>query len=143
MKLTAQFNADYVVGYEIDPLQQKLIRLESIVQLMLLDENFECNQDIWISNWEDTIPVRKPFVAEIRFREKQQLELWRGYRIREQKGQVCLIEFYDADVFLQHLYAAEWEELLSPGWLRRKLRKRAEEMTERLNRGQNGREQDG
>ncbi|KAA8786220.1 putative DNA-binding transcriptional regulator YafY [Paenibacillus sp. 4624] len=143
VKMTSQFNADYVVGYETDPLQQTAIRLESIVQLTLLDERFECSQDTWISSWEDTLPVRKPFVAEIRFREIQQSELWQGYRIREQKDQVCLIEFYDADVFLQHLYAAEWEELLSPGWLRRKLMKRVEEMTERLSRGTNGGEQDG
>nr|WP_260866549.1 WYL domain-containing protein [Paenibacillus xylanexedens] len=138
VKLTAQFNADYVVGYETDPLQQTPIRLESIVQLTLLDERFECNQDTWVSGWEDTLPVLKPFVAEIRFREMQQSERWQGFQIREQKGEVCWIEFYDADVFLQQLYAAEWEELLSPGWLRRKLMKRIEEMRERLRRGQNG-----
>lgn len=132
VKITSQFNADYVVGYETDPLLQTAIRLESIVQLKVLDEHFECSQDAWISSWEDALPARKPFTAQIRFHEAQRSEQWQGYRIREQQGQICWIEFYDADVFLQHLYASEWEELISPGWLRRKLMKRTEEIAQRL-----------
>ncbi|MFS0860539.1 helix-turn-helix transcriptional regulator [Paenibacillus taichungensis] len=132
LKMLSQFNADYVVGYEMDPLQQTAIRLEGMIHVQMTNETFQCQTDGLLGAWEEALPVRKPFVAEIRLREVQQTELWQGYRIREKQDQVHWIEFYDTDAFLQHLFISEWEELLSPTWLRRKLQQSAEGIIDRL-----------
>ena len=132
LKMISQFNADYVVGYETDPVNQVAIRLEGVIHVSNLDERFECRSDVLLGGWEEPLPVRKPFIAEIRLKELQQIELWQGYRIRARQDQIYSVEFYDTDAFLQHLFISEWEELLSPGWLRRKLQQHAEELMGRL-----------
>ncbi|OPG95081.1 transcriptional regulator [Chryseobacterium mucoviscidosis] len=132
LKMLSQFNADYVVGYEMDPLQQTAIRLEGMIHVQMTNETFQCQTDGLLGSWEEALPVRKPFVAEIRLREVRQTEQWHGYRIREKQGQVHWIEFYDTDAFLQHLFISEWEELLSPTWLRRKFQQSAEGIIDRL-----------
>ncbi|MDR6725865.1 putative DNA-binding transcriptional regulator YafY [Paenibacillus amylolyticus] len=132
LKLISQFNADYVIGYETDPVQQMTIRLEGIIYMSVSEERFEYKADALLSGWEEPLPVRKPFVAEIRLKEGQHFELWHGYPIRDRQDQIYFIEFHDTDAFLQHLFRSEWEELLSPGWLRRKLQQRAEQLLDRL-----------
>ncbi|UPK43310.1 helix-turn-helix transcriptional regulator [Paenibacillus pabuli] len=132
LKMLSQFNADYVVGYEMDPLQQTAIRLEGMIHVQMTNETFQCQTDGLLGAWEEALPVRKPFVAEIRLKEVQQTELWLGYRIRDKQDQLHWIEFYDTDAFLQHLFISEWEELLSPTWLRRKLQQRTEGIIDRL-----------
>ncbi|MGC5775991.1 helix-turn-helix transcriptional regulator [Paenibacillus pabuli] len=132
LKMVSQFNADYVIGYEEDPVQQTAIRLEGIVHVRITNETFEYQVDGVLSGWEEALPVRKPFVAEIRLKEVQQTELWQGYRIRAKQDQIHWIEFYDTDAFMQHLFISEWEELLSPGWLRRKLESRVGGMVGKL-----------
>ncbi|NUU75426.1 helix-turn-helix transcriptional regulator [Paenibacillus xylanilyticus] len=132
LKMISQYNADYVVGYETDPVQQTAIRLEGIIHVRITNETFECRSDSLLGGWEEPLPVRKPFVAEIRLKEVQQTELWQGYRIRARQDQIHSVEFYDTDAFLQHLFVNEWEELLSPGWLKRKLQQSAERMMDRL-----------
>ncbi len=132
LKLISQFNADYVIAYEADPVQQMSIRLEGIVHMSISEERFEYKADALLGGWEEPLPVRKPFVAKIRLKEIQQLELWHGYAIRDRQDQIYFIEFHDTDAFLQHLFRSEWEELLSPGWLRRKLQQRAEHLLDRL-----------
>ncbi|SHN84512.1 Predicted DNA-binding transcriptional regulator YafY, contains an HTH and WYL domains [Paenibacillus sp. ov031] len=132
LKMLSQFNADYVVGYEMDPLQQTAIRLEGMIHVQMTNETFQCQTDRLLGAWEEALPVRKPFVAEIRLKEVQQTELWQGYRIKEKQDQIHWIEFYDTDAFLQHLFISEWEELLSPSWLRRKLQQSAESIIDRL-----------
>ncbi|EAM8910482.1 WYL domain-containing transcriptional regulator, partial [Salmonella enterica] len=121
LKMVSQFNADYAIGYEMDPLQQTAIRLEGMIHVQMTNETFQCQTDGLLGVWEEVLPVRKPFVAEIRLKEVQQTELWQGYRIRVKQDEIHSIEFYDTDAFLQHLFISEWEELLSPTWLRRKL----------------------
>ncbi|GAS83867.1 helix-turn-helix transcriptional regulator [Paenibacillus amylolyticus] len=132
LKMISQFNADYVVGYESDPVQQVAIRLEGIVHVSISDGRFEYRSDTLLGGWEEPLPVRKPFVAEIRLKELQQMDLWKGYRIQARQDLIYSIEFYDTDAFLQHLFISEWEELLSPGWLRRKLQQSAEGLIDRL-----------
>lgn len=132
LKMISQFNADYVVGYEADPVKHVAIRLEGVVHVSILDERFEYRADALLGGWEEPLPVRKPFVAEIRLKEVQQMEMWQGYRIRASQDRIYSIEFYDTDAFLQHLFISEWEELLSPGWLRRKLQHSAEGIMVRL-----------
>ncbi|MEC0125822.1 helix-turn-helix transcriptional regulator [Paenibacillus pabuli] len=132
LKMVSQFNADYVIGYEEDPVQQTAIRLEGIVHVWIMNETFEYQVDGVLSGWEEALPVRKPFVAEIRLKEVQQTELWQGYRIRAKQDQIHWIEFYDMDAFMQHLFISDWEELLSPGWLRRKLESRVGGMIGKL-----------
>lgn len=102
LKMISQFNADYVVGYEADPVQQVAIRLEGIVHVSVSDERFEYRSDALLGGWEESLPVRKPFVAEIRLKEVQQMEMWQGYRIRASHDRIYSIEFYDTDAFLQH-----------------------------------------
>ncbi|MHA7582650.1 helix-turn-helix transcriptional regulator [Paenibacillus vandeheii] len=132
LKMVSQFNADYVIGYEMDPLQQTAIRLEGMIHVQMTNETFQCQTDGLLGVWEEVLPVRKPFVAEIRLKEVQQTELWQGYRIRAKQDEIHWIEFYDTDAFLQHLFISEWEELLSPTWLRRKLQQSAEGIIDKL-----------
>lgn len=132
LKMVSQFNADYAIGYEMDPLQQTAIRLEGMIHVQMTNETFQCQTDGLLGVWEEVLPVRKPFVAEIRLKEVQQTELWQGYRIRVKQDEIHSIEFYDTDAFLQHLFISEWEELLSPTWLRRKLQQSAEGIIDKL-----------
>lgn len=130
----SRFNADYVTGYETDPLQNMLLRLEGVRHLRLSDERFVCDPTANQSIWERPLPVRKPFLAEIRLSETCHADRWMGYRIRERKDQVHFIEFYDADAFEEHLFTSEWEELLAPKWLRQRLQNHIALMAARLDR---------
>ncbi|WP_337031406.1 helix-turn-helix transcriptional regulator [Paenibacillus illinoisensis] len=132
LKIVSQYNADYVIGYETDPVQQSAIRLEGIVHVRLTDETFECDSDMQLSGWEEPLPVRKPFIAEIRLKEVQQTEQWQGCRIRDTQDRIHAIEFYDTEAFMQQLFISEWEELISPGWLRRRMQSHADAILNRL-----------
>lgn len=130
----SRFNADYVAGYETDPLQNMLLRLEGVRRIRLSDERFVCDAAANQSIWERPLPVRKPFLAEIRLPEICDADMWMGYRIRERKDRVHSIEFYDADAFEEHLFTSEWEELLAPKWLRQRLQNHIARMAARLDR---------
>lgn len=56
----SRFNADYVAGYETDPLQNMLLRLEGVRRIRLSDERFVCDAAANQSIWERPLPVRKP-----------------------------------------------------------------------------------
>lgn len=130
----SRFNADYVAGYETDPLQNMLLRLEGVRRIRLSDERFVCDAAANQSIWERPLPVRKPFLAEILLPEICDADMWMGYRIRERKDRVYTIEFYDADTFEEHLFTSEWEELLAPKWLRQRLQNHIARMAARLDR---------
>jgi hypothetical protein len=86
---------------------------------------------------ESGIPVRKAFTAKVRL--LQQLErggTWNGFAATCSGDDPLQYEvaFYDTNAFLRHLMVSEWEELLSPKWLREKLHRQCIVVLGRLNK---------
>ncbi|XEC93826.1 helix-turn-helix transcriptional regulator [Paenibacillus tarimensis] len=133
LKLVAQYNTDYLITYCKQQNKERMLRLDCIGLVSLTDTTFEPNLAERVKWEDDTVPVRKPFTAKVALPKPLEGKAWNGFAIRAVQGLNYEIEFYDADLFMQHLLAAEWAELLSPGWLRLKLQNKCRRILERLN----------
>ncbi|WP_232278878.1 helix-turn-helix transcriptional regulator [Paenibacillus sp. 481] len=69
------------------------------------------------------LPRKKPFVAKIVLAQPHHNHAWHGYPIRHMEGSIYEMEFHDADLLVQQLVISEWEELISPKWLKQKLQR--------------------
>lgn len=57
---------------------------------------------------------------------------WGGYRLHAAADEVYEVDFYDTSAFITQLLQAEWNALLSPKWLKDKLRSICEATLKRL-----------
>jgi predicted DNA-binding transcriptional regulator YafY len=133
LKLVTHYNDDYVVAYCEQQNKQRTFRLESIKHTKVTDHRFK-QADIETHEWENSrSPVRKPFTAKVLLSRSLNGRTWDGYAVRSVDELVYDIEFYDVDSFMQHLLTSEWQQLLSPKWLRTKLQGRCLNVLAQLN----------
>lgn len=133
LKLTTHYNADYVTAFCERQNRQRTFRLDWIERVTVTDRKFD-RLALDAREWEETaVPLRKPFLAKVLLPQPLKGGTWNGYPARIAEESVYEIEFYDADSFLQHLIGSEWTRLLSPKWLREKLRRKCASVLERFN----------
>ncbi|WP_308637591.1 helix-turn-helix transcriptional regulator [Paenibacillus silvisoli] len=140
LKLTCQYNCDYVIAYCEDDGRQRMLRLDGIGSVdvtaarfePIAPEAFEWGAGGAASGGSG--PQRKPFTAQVKLAQPIAGDSWRGYRIRSADSAelVYTIEFYETESFLHHLLVSSWEELLSPKWLREQLDTLCRSMLKRL-----------
>jgi predicted DNA-binding transcriptional regulator YafY len=121
IQLVSRYATDYLAAYCKQSQQQRMFRLDGIRQVNLTDMKFEAaaiGQHEWIDCGSI---VRKPYIAKLVLIESQGGPFWNGYRVRSRADDVYEIEFYDADSFVQQLIVSDWQQVLSPKWLRAKL----------------------
>lgn len=119
LRLVSRYNADYVVAYCERQSKELVLRLDGIGQAAVTEQTFEYTDAE--AAIEHTAPGKKPFVAKVLFAEPRNGASWNGFPIRSDEGLVYAVEFYETDSFLQHLLVSEWERLLAPKWLQKKL----------------------
>jgi predicted DNA-binding transcriptional regulator YafY len=133
LKLVTHYNDDYVVAFCEQQKKQRTFRLESIEHAVVTDHKFE-RAVIDTQEWENSSSaIRKPFTAKVLLSKSLIGGTWNGYAVRSVDDFIYDIEFYDVDAFLQHLLTSEWQQLLSPKWLRTKLKDRCLNVLAQLN----------
>ncbi|TMV49979.1 WYL domain-containing protein [Paenibacillus mesophilus] len=131
LKLVSRYNADYVVAYCEQSRKERAFRLDGIGRAAVTNETFE-HADVEAKE-DQAISRKKPFIAKVLLEAALKSQAWNGYPARPVAGLLYEIEFYDADSFIQHLLVTEWKRLLSPKWLRAKMREKCSGALERLN----------
>ncbi|GFN30821.1 helix-turn-helix transcriptional regulator [Paenibacillus xylaniclasticus] len=136
LRLRSWYNVDYVEAYSEQNGELRQYRLASIEHCALTGRSFRERQFSAQHSASADAPIRKPFVAKIRLQRSLDRMSWKGFAAAAVRGDsnsfLYEIEFYDTEAFMRHLMASEWEELLSPKWLKEKLRRAAVELLERL-----------
>lgn len=133
IRFIARYHADYVIVYEEDDENPISLRLDGIRQLTVAEVASSRKILPMEGDTEGQKPMLVPYVAKVRLSAPLSGDTWRGYRVQSCEQLVYKVTFFDADSFLQHLIVAEWEELISPQWLKEKLRSKCEQMLNRLN----------
>ena len=135
VKLTSRYHADYVVCYAEDNKRAVSLRLDGIQQIAVTALRFTCESDTVTvtTDFDGQQPIPAPYIAKVRLLSPLFADSWMGYRVRAHEQLIYEIEFYDTASFLQHLFVTEWEELLSPQWLKQRLQSRCGQLIGRLN----------
>lgn len=132
LKLISEVNADYIAAYCARQRLKITVRLDQIQQLILTESHYEYSEDMETNGPGNPPPVLKPYTARIQMLRPVHGDTWKGYPILSRDGLLYRISFYDADAFLQHLLVAEWKELESPQWLKKKLAHLCQQTLQRL-----------
>ncbi|MBO7745632.1 WYL domain-containing protein [Paenibacillus sp. MWE-103] len=137
LKLFARFDSDYAGVYSAAEGRRRTLRLDRVAGLTVTDGRFDpagLEEAEWTGGGT---AARKPFAATLRLPGPVAAgSAWQGYRIRAvPEPDVAVVEFHDADAFLQQLWLAEsaWDALLAPRWLREKLTRRCAAVLQRMN----------
>jgi len=135
VRFAARYHADYVIVYDEGDERPISLRLDGIQQLSIAGAALKRDRSVLAVHAEGQKPARVPYVAKVKLSAPLSEDNWRGYRVLSQEDElVYTISFFDADSFLQHLIVNEWEELISPQWLKQRLRSRCEQALNRLKR---------
>ncbi|NBD24060.1 helix-turn-helix transcriptional regulator [Paenibacillus glycinis] len=137
LKLVSRHNCDYVDAYSATRQRQRLFRLDCIVSLTATSARFDPAglEALEWSGGSGAGTAKKPFTAKLKLGAPADGSTWQGYRVRGfPEPLVAIVEFHDADAFLQQLWIAgdAWEALLAPKWLREKLERTCSGILERL-----------
>lgn len=134
LSLLSKFSADYVRVYVFEEQGEMELRLDRIEHLRTTQEKME-EINLELSDERNLPSKTKPFQALIRLREPLSGNSWYGYPVSIIESNKYYINFYEVELFLQELilHMSEWQELLSPKWLREKLRNRCETLLKQLN----------
>lgn len=133
IRFVSRYHADYVAAHIGADERPVLLRLDGILQLSIAGRAFGSGDPEPFTNIEQgSKPARTPYVAKIRLSAPLGENNWRGFAVQSREELVYAVAFYDIDSFLQHLLVAEWEELIAPKWLKHKLQRKCEQISERL-----------
>lgn len=135
-QLSRRVEEDYLVAVVEGDGRSEYFSLSGIRQLTLTGRVFIPGEDGPAAPAEQTRPL-KPFTARIRMNGVPQDSSWGGYRLRMAAEEVYEVDFYDTSAFIAQLLQAEWSALLSPKWLKYKLRSICEAAVRRLDEQEN------
>ncbi|WP_245600182.1 helix-turn-helix transcriptional regulator [Paenibacillus harenae] len=133
IRFASRYHADYVLVHGEGDERPTSLRLDGICQISISGPAFKHGPVAETTDFEGRKPARTPYLAQVKLPAALNGDSWNGYRIHALEQLVYTVSFYDADSFLQHLLVAEWEELISPRWLKQKLQSRCEQALSRLN----------
>lgn len=134
VRFAARYHADYILVYDEADDRSLSLRLDGIQQLSVAGVSSKRDQPVPAVYGEGQKPVRTPYAAKVKLAAPLDGDSWNGYRVLSKEQLVYSISFFDTDSFLQHLIVNEWEELISPKWLKQKLQSRCEQALNRLKR---------
>ncbi|MEK4516582.1 WYL domain-containing protein [Paenibacillus sp. FSL H8-0122] len=136
LRLSRRVEEDYLEAAMEGDGRSEYFSLSGIRQLTLTGRVFTAGEDGPAAPAEQTRPL-KPFTARIRINQVPQDSSWGGYRLRAAAEDVYEVDFYDTSAFIAHLLHSEWSALLSPKWLKDKLRSICEVAVRRLDEQEN------
>lgn len=132
MKLSRRLEEDYVLAAIEGNSRTEFFNLTEILQLKLTDRYFAADDEFSAAPPEQNRQL-KPFTARIRLSGMPADSSWGGFTIRSADGGVYEIEFFDTEAFVGQLFSSEWTEILSPKWLKEKVRIRCQNVLNLLN----------
>ncbi|WP_405111978.1 WYL domain-containing protein [Paenibacillus sp. FSL K6-1217] len=135
-QLSRRVEEDYLVATVEGDGRSEYFSLSGIRQLTLTGRVFAAGEDGPAAPAEQA-RLLKPFTARIRMKEAPRESSWGGYRLRAAAEDVYEVDFYDTSAFIAQLLHAEWSALLSPKWLKEKLRSSCEAVVRRLDEQEN------
>lgn len=135
VRLVNHYDDDYIItraGVKGAPRQ---FRLSSIRSLQLTGQQFSGDPET--GSRQEEVPTLKPFTARVRLSALPEGGAWHGFPVRPltaESGQnIYEVEFWDTEMFVQHLLTTEWLQILAPKWLQDKLSSRCQAMLDLLN----------
>lgn len=132
IKWYSRYHADYILVYPDDDERPISLRVDGIVQLSVAgpaSARYPAREETDVQGRK---PSRAPYLAKVKLSAPLDGDSWRGYRIHMREDLIYTVSFYDVDSFMQHLLVADWEELVAPKWLKKKLLVRCEQGVKRL-----------
>lgn len=131
-KLFYKYKADYLAAYDNSENNIAVLRLDRIVNLSILKENFMYQNNLISERYRDFVD-KEPYVARILFEENKELREEKGINIKRIEDKLYEIEFYDVEAFINMLICTGyWNKIISPKWLKSKLKNRCEGIIEKL-----------
>ncbi|QUL57448.1 WYL domain-containing transcriptional regulator [Paenibacillus tritici] len=141
VKLSRRLDEDYLLAAIEGQEQPAFYMLSGIRQLKLTGRTFTAGEEEGsVSPPQQNRPPLKPFTARITLREAPADSSWGGYAVRAAGGDVYEIDFWDTEAFLGHLLRSDWTGILSPKWLKHKVRDRCRAVLTLLDEQENERE---
>jgi predicted DNA-binding transcriptional regulator YafY len=122
---------DYLVAVIEGQEAEEVFRLDSILELQMTKEMFVKNEEgLWRKYGSES--MLEPFVARVQFVQPvTPVEL--GLNMVPICPGMYDIEFFDSDALVRQLIGmTEWSRILSPRWLREKLKKRCFDLLQKL-----------
>lgn len=136
LQLSRRVEDDYLMAAVEGDGRSEYYSLSGIRQLTLTGRVFIPGEDGPAAPAEQTRPL-KPFTARIRMNGIPQDGSWGGYRLRTAAEDVYEVDFYDTSAFIAQLLRTDWSAILSPKWLKDKLRSICEATMKRLDEQEN------
>ncbi|MDF2519894.1 MAG: transcriptional regulator protein-like protein [Clostridia bacterium] len=131
-KLFHQYKADYLVCYSQNTDEVISLRLDRILELGELNEKYEMAGDFEERKYSSFVK-KDPFTARIKFIKKPDWSSIKGIHAKEVEALVYEVEFYDVNELVNSLINMNyWEQILSPKWLKREVKKRCEEIISKV-----------
>jgi len=131
-KLFFKYRTDYIVCYCEDFDEIIAFRVDRIVKLQLLKETFKVNPQFVERKYSGFMP-QEPYKARICYSKEPDLMDLAGFEVAKVEDNTYDIEFFEIDDLLNQLINMDyWESIISPNWLRVKLRERCEKIINRL-----------
>lgn len=131
-KLFYKYRTDYLAAYDNSECKIVILRLDRIVKLDILQENFLFREGLDLSDCRD-IAERDPFIARLEFKDNRMFEEKKGTHVRKVGEKLYEIEFFDVEDFINTLLCTGyWEGIISPKWLKNKLVERCEDIIKKL-----------
>ncbi|WNS45728.1 WYL domain-containing protein [Paenibacillus sp. MMS20-IR301] len=134
LTLNRRLEEDYVLAAIEGDCRTESFSLSGIRELALTDRHFTPAGEAAAPRQKQGRPL-KPFTARLRLASRPEDNAWRGYPVRGNSGEagdIYEIEFFDPEAFLGQLLTSEWTGLLSPKWLKDKLRSRCRDVLKLL-----------
>jgi len=131
-KLFYKYNADHLTGYDNELRDFTVLRLDRILELKVLSESFTVSDRFETEKYSGFV-TKEPYTARVRFTDEQHFEESRGIRIRPLGDLIYEIYFFDIEETINMLICNScFDGVLSPKWLRQKIKARCEDVIKRL-----------
>lgn len=122
---------DYLYCYCEEINEYTNLRIDRITNMWMIEDYFEVSFD-YIEKANLATIEKDPFTAKIKCKEEPTF-INPEFRVFEIENFIYQIHFYDVDAFINELlYMDKWEEIISPNWLKRKIKNRCTKIIDKL-----------
>ncbi|WP_438495658.1 helix-turn-helix transcriptional regulator [Paenibacillus sp. IHBB 3054] len=135
LKLVNHYDDDHVIAKTAEHSPPQHFRLSSIRSLKLTERRFNGEADGGLR--QDQVRKLKPFTAQIRLAAPPKGGSWLGFPVHPIDKDIYEVDFFDPEMFVQHLLTTEWLQILAPQWLQVKISSRCQAMLDLLNPQEN------
>lgn len=130
-KIFHRYKSDYVVGYCENSHDISIYRLDRMIKLDVCEEIYKVREEFESRRYSSFIE-KEPFTARLKFSQRPDGISFLDYSLKEVEDLIYDIQFFDIDEFINQLINSGWEYIISPKWLKNKLREKCQRVIERM-----------